>query len=308
MDKIHLKNVDLNLLVAFDVLLDERQVTKSASRLNISQPAMSRKLGRLRETFDDPIIMRTTSGYVPTVRAESLIHPIKEILKQIQGTLSALTFDPATATGEFRICTFGYGEVVIIPKFMEIISSQTSNVEITITPRDIYSNDAILQGHADILFGAGLETTSKTCTVLPLFKDKFVCVMSRNHPLAGTDLTLDGFLEYPHAIAPFFKADERRVSYVDKKLEQLGRKRRIQKRSPHWVSSLLSLSTTNLLQSGPEHMAKALLNTGLFVIKELPFEVKSIDFELVWHSRHDTDPRHLWFRQRFIEAAKTSIL
>jgi len=301
MTQTHIQDIDLNLLIAFDVLLEERHITNSAIRLNITQPAMSRTLGRLREMFGDPIIVRTPNGYVPTARAEDLIDPIKGILKQIQQTLVEPTFDPATADGEFRVCTLGYGEVVIIPRLMEIISRDTSNVEIVIVPRSIYSYEAVIEGKADILFGARLDAPSKSCAVQPLFKDKFVCIMSQSHPLAEGPMTLEGYLKYPHSI---IHTGERPGSYVDTMLGQLGHKRRIQKRSPHWTSSLMSLQTTNLLQTVPERMTKALVGTGNFAIKDLPFELEPSRFELMWHARHNSDPRHTWFRERFIEAAK----
>ena len=107
MSHLHVKDIDLNLLVDLDVLLEERHITRSAARLNITQSAMSRRLNRLRETFDDSLVVSTPNGYEVTSRGKQLIGPVKEILYQIQSTLSEPTFDPKTAGGEFKICTMG---------------------------------------------------------------------------------------------------------------------------------------------------------------------------------------------------------
>jgi DNA-binding transcriptional LysR family regulator len=301
MSGVHIKDIDLNLLVALDVLLEERHITKSANRLDITQPAMSRTLNRLRITFGDPLIIRTPNGYVPTKRAEDLVHPIKDILNQIQRTLTEPTFDPATAVGEFKICTLGYGEVVVVPRFIEIVSRGTSNVEIGIVPRSLYSNESILEGRADILFGAMLEATSKSCVIQPLYEDRFVCTMSERHPLAKNNLTLEGYLEYPHSI---IHTGERSGTHIDTLLKQLGHKRKIQKRSPHWTSSLMSLATTDFLQTVPERMARSLATVGGFVVKDLPFDLEPSKLEMMWHARNNADPRHRWFREKFIEATE----
>ena len=299
MSKKHVEDIDLNLLIALDVLLSERHITNAAIRLKISQPAMSRTLTRLRDTFGDPLLVRTSAGYVATARAENLVDPVKDILRQIQGTLTTPTYDPATEMGEFRVSTLGYGEVVVIPGFMEAISKETPNVEIVIVNRSVYSVDEILEGKADILFGARLPDVSKACIIQPLYEDKFVCVMSDCHPLAKGKLTLEGYLNYPHSI---IHTGERAGSHIDDLLEKLGHKRKILKRSPHWTASLMSLATTELLQTVPERMARSLANTGGLVVKELPIDLAPSKFELMWHSRFNDDPRHKWFRDKFIKA------
>ncbi len=299
MSEKHIEDVDLNLLIALDVLLKERHITNSAIRLKISQPAMSRTLTRLRDTFNDPLLVRSSAGYVATARAESLVEPVKSILQQIQRTLTKPTYDPTMETGEFRVSTLGYGEVVVIPKFMEAISNETPNVEIVIINRSVYSVDEILEGKADILFGARLPVTAQACVIEPLYEDKFVCVMSECHPLAKGKLTLEGYLEYPHSI---IHTGERPGSHIDSLLRKLGHMRKIRKRSPHWTASLMSLATTDLLQTVPEQMAKSFANTEGLVIKELPFQLEASKFELMWHSRFNEDPRHKWLRTKFIEA------
>lgn len=301
MTEKHVNNIDLNLLVALDVLMQERHITNSAIRLGITQPAMSRTLVRLRETFNDPLIVRTLDGYVSTPRAETLIEPVKNILAQIQWILSDQKFDPATATGEFKVCTLGYGEIVVIPTFMELLSKVSPDVGIVIVNRSLYSSTEALDGKADIVFGALLPDTSKSWVIQPLYEDRFYCVMSKTHPLAKHELTLDRYLEYPHSI---IHTGERPGLYpVDTALAKLGYKRKIAKSSPHWTSALISLGKTNLLQTVPGLMARSIANTGSYVVKPLPFDMKPVVMGLMWHSRNNNDPRHKWFRDKFSEAA-----
>ena len=132
MQQVNLNKVDLNLLVALDVLLDERHITKAASRLDLSQPAMSRTLARLRDAFDDPLLVRVAGGYERTARAEGLVQPLKQALEKVSLTFAKPTFDPATAIGTFRICTLDYTEVVISPVFMEIITRYAPGIQIEI--------------------------------------------------------------------------------------------------------------------------------------------------------------------------------
>ncbi len=301
MNEVDLRRIDLNLLVALEVLLDERHVTNSANRLNLSQPAMSRTLARLRDTFGDQLLVRVTNGYELTARAEGLISPLDETLVQVRRTFSKPDFDPATATGEFKICTLGYGEVVVIPTLMDIITNEAPNIEIVIVHRSIYSAEENLDEGADIVFGAMLPDCPKYCVIQQLFEDRFVCVMRKGHPLTKTELTLDKYLEYPHSI---IHTGERPGSHVDSLLEEHGHVRRIVKRSPHWTSSMMSLANTDLLQTVPERLAKSVTFTGGLTIRDLPFELGPLKLAQMWHARSNNDPRHKWFRDKFFEAAK----
>jgi len=143
MREVDLARVDLNLLVSLEILLEERHVSKSANRLNLSQSAMSRTLARLRETFDDPLIVRGENGYERTARGEELALHLTETLDRVGGTFSKTTFDPKTATGSFRISTLDYAEVVLLPEFVRVIRREAPNLEIDIIRRSVFSLEEV---------------------------------------------------------------------------------------------------------------------------------------------------------------------
>ena len=293
MSEVDLRKIDLNLLVALDVLLDECHITNSAHRLNLSQPAMSRTLARLREAFDDPILVRVPNGYNRTERARALAEPLKAVLDQIRYTLAEPVFDPKSYSGEFRICTLDYGEVVVVPRFMKVISEKAPNAKIVIVHRPIYAIAEMLEGTADIILGSMFPSTPKHCMKQHLYDDIFVCVMHKDHPLAEQELTMEDYVEYPHSI---IHTGERPGTQVDDALEKEGLTRRVAKQSPHFFASLMSLGDTNIIQTVPERLAKVMQDSNNLIIKSLPFDIDPIRVGQVWHSRDNLNPMHQWFR------------
>lgn len=301
MQQVDLKNIDLNLLVALDVLLDERHVTNAASRLNLSQPAMSRTLARLRDSFDDPLLVRVAGGYQRTARADALMRPLKDALDQVRLTFAKPTFDPGTAASTFRICTLDYTEVVISPTFMERITRLAPVARIEIVRRSIYSAEEIMEGHADISLGVMPNSLAKHCIVQPLFEDRYVCLMHKNHPLANTKLTLEDYLDYPHSI---IHTGERPGGHIDDALQSLGHSRRVAKRSPYFIASLFSLGESNLLQTVPKRLATPMLSAMNLVMRDLPFDVAPLAISQMWHARDTDNPSHKWFREQLLDAVR----
>lgn len=302
MSELDLRNIDLNLLVALDVLLEECHVTNSAARLNLSQPAMSRALARLRETFGDQLLVRVPNGYERTPRAEELTLPLKRALDQMHRTFASPTFDPALATDTFKVCTLDYVEVVILPAFINLVISKAPDAQIQNIRRDDYSTDEIMNGTADVSLGIMPPSLPRSCLVQALFEDSYVCVMHENHPLANRKLTLDGYLEYPHSITQQGKLQG---TQIDDALERLGRTRKVAVRSPYYTSSLLAIAETNLLQTVPKRLVVSLRDKLKLVMHDLPFAIDPIVINQMWHARNNDDPSHKWFRDQILLAAQT---
>jgi len=305
MQQVNLNEIDLNLLVALDVLLDECHVTRSANRLNLSQPAMSRTLTRLRVAFDDPLLVRVVGGYERTTRADALQEPLRQALDQVRLTFERPEFDPATSTETFRISTLDYTEVVISPAFMERITRYAPEVQIEIARRSIYSIEEVLDGHADISLGVMPKSLPKHCVVQPLFEDRYVCLMHKSHPLVNAQLTLKDYLDYPHSI---IHTGNRPGSHIDDVLESLGHSRKIAKKSPFFAASLFSLGRTNLLQTVPKRLATPVLHAMDLVIRDLPFEVAPLVISQMWHARNTDNPSHTWLRGQLHGAAQSVAL
>ncbi len=295
MSEVDLNRVDLNLLVALDVLLKERHITNSANRLNLSQPAMSRTLARLRETFDDPLLIRVPNGYERTVYADILAETLKETLGQIHQTFASPTFDPATATGVFTISTFDYADTVVIPKFVAALRREAPGMRIDTIRRSVLSLDEVLNGTSDISIGMAPKTAPKHVAHDKLYEDRYVCVMDKKHPLASVPLTLEAYLEYPHSI---IHGGVTPGSIIDGILNKMGRQRIVARRSPNFLASIFSMRDTDLLHAVPQRLVEPLLKTAGLVMHELPFPMEPFQVEQIWHTRHCHNQSHKWFREQ----------
>lgn len=300
MSKMDLSGLDLNLLVALEVLLDERHVTNAAACLKLSQPAMSRKLTQLRKAFDDPLLVQVGREYQRTARAEALLETLKTALSEVRRTFESPVFEPATAEGVFKICTLDYAEIVLIPSLVSAVLRKAPNIQIDIVRRAIDSIQEVVDDQADLSIGVMPASAPKNLVQQPLFEDRFVCVMHSGHPIAKTHLTLERYLNFPHAI---IHTGASPGGVVDDELQRLGRVRRIAKRSPNFTASLLSVGDTELLQTVPKRLAEPLLSTGNLIMKELPFYLKPIQLSQIWNLRNDLDPLHQWFRGQILLAS-----
>ena len=301
MQNLNLQQVDLNLLASLEVLLEECNVTKAAQRLNISQPSMSRKFSRLKELFNDPLLIRNSGGYVKTPRAEWLQVQLREPLDVIRGTLSAPTFDPATESGFFRIATLDYGEVVLVPKLAELLSEIAPGAHLELVQRQMYSAYEVEEHSADVSIGVRPNKANNHCIVEPLMKDRYVCVMGKDHPLASQKLTLESYMDYGHSIISSF-TDQ--LTNNERALRSLGLKRQIARKSPNFIAAHYSLNKTQLLLTSTARIARELADWQDLVVKELPFEMEPVTICLIWHVRNNDIPRQKWFRDQIRKAVE----
>ncbi len=304
MSKVDLSSIDLNLLVAIDVLLGELHVSNAAERLGLSQPAMSRTLARLRVVFDDPLIVRAQKGYAPTARAEKLKSSLKTALTEVRRVFAETEFDPATTLDTFRLSTLDYAELVLFPELMNNIRSAAPGVRIEVLQRSIFSIEEIVDGIADISIGLMPRSLPKHCESESLFEDDYVCVMHKGHPIAHKTLTLENYLKYPHSIIHTGKAPG---SYIDDVLAKLGHERKIIKRSPHFVASLFALGQSDLLQTVPRRLALPMMVAADLVLHDLPFKLNPLKVSQMWHSRNTDNATHKWLRQQ-VQKAVQSVL
>ena len=292
---MHDRKLDLNLLPVLDALLQELHISNAAKRLNMSQPAVSRALGRLRRDFDDQLLVRDHSGYRLTPRGEELAGQVHTILADIGAARSIQSFEPATFDGEFRICTLDYGEAVLLPRLQARLTRLAPNARIRVVHRRDYSISEIVDGAADLLIGLLPSKPPRHCVNQTLFSDRFVCVVCQNHPLANEPITLEDYLHYSHSI---IHTGQTAGTSIDQALKQMGQQRRIARQSPHFVASLMSLAGTTLIQTIPESLANTIAGPLKLVIKELPLPEQTMEIGQVWHTRFDKDPAHRWIRDQ----------
>ena len=205
MQPLHLASLDLNLLVALDALLEERNVTRAAERTGVTQSAMSHALARLRALVGDPLLVRGKSGMVATARAEALALPIRRALEGIVHALqSPEPFEPKTARLSIRIATSDYGELVLLPKLVRRLEREAPHIDLRLIPHTGDSLGPLVEGTVDLIV-APVRPGDEVQGVLAkkLFDESFVCIVRRGHPLAKKKLTLARFAAASHAlIAP----------------------------------------------------------------------------------------------------------
>ena len=244
-----LSRIDLNLLVYLDALLREKNVTRAAQMTGITQPAMSNVLKRLRDVFDDPLLIRTSDGMVPTARALELHPRVRQVLDQIELIVQPKTrFNPATSQRVFRIMASDYAESTVIPRVLGRIRRVAPNVILDIlTPSDVAFHD-MEQGRVDMAINR-FDKIPQSFHQKTIWRDGFSCLLSVHNPLVY-DFTLENYLKAKHIWVSktgfgvgvgMNPKDVQRLGWVDDALSRLGKTRQISVFTRHYqVASLLA--------------------------------------------------------------------
>jgi DNA-binding transcriptional LysR family regulator len=293
-----IRAVDLNLLVALDTLLSERSVTRAASRLNLSQSAMSATLGRLRALFGDPLLLRTAGGMLPTSKALELAAPVKQVVADIGRLVQQSgAFDPATTQATFTIAASDYVEYAILPQLVDRFEAAAPLARLAVRPMDLGAVGRQLEsGEVDLgILGAGFAPPNVRSR--PLYLERFVCVARRDHPRIRERLTLDEFCALDHVlVAPFGGSF---TAPADDVLAGIGRQRRVRLSVPHFLLVPEILGRSDMIAMLPERLARGYRDR--FRVLELPFEMPPFTIAEVWHERTHRDPALLWLRQTLAE-------
>jgi DNA-binding transcriptional LysR family regulator len=303
MNELHLGSVDLNLLVVLDALLVERNVTRAAARVGITQSAASHALARLRTLTDDELLVRGREGMVPTARAEALTGPVRRALDEIARALApARPFDPKTATGKVRIGTSDYAELVLLPRLVQRLAVEAPGIDLRAT---MLGDDlsVLSTGELDLAitpFRAGDERAGLYAK--RLLDETFVCVVRKGHPLAGKRLTLARYAAAHHAlISPRGKEG----GIVDAALAREGLSRRVVVAVPHFLIAPHIVARTDLVLTLAKRIASVVAEPLGLVVLPLPPEVRVDGFVLsaVWHERTQAEPMQRWVRGVIAEVA-----
>lgn len=292
-----IRNLDLNLLKAFDALLDERSVTRAAERLGLTQPAVSGMLVRLREGFDDPLFVRAPRGVVPTLRAVALGPAIKQILAETEALLQPVSFDPATAHFALHLAATDYALQAIVAPFIAALRQRAPRICVAVRPME----DALVlsqfeRGDVDIAFMTP-QTAPPDLHARGLFDEQYVCVLRADHPdAAAPTLSLDRFCALDHALVsysgqPFF-------GVTDTALAQVGRRRRVALSVTSFLILLKVLRTTDLIAVAPKRL---LGDAEGLVFREPPVPIPGFTKLAAWHERTHRDLGHQWVRDLLFE-------
>jgi DNA-binding transcriptional LysR family regulator len=293
-----IRDVDLNLLVALEALLAERNVTRAAQRLGLSQSSMSASLARLRALFNDPLLLRTARGMLPTTKASELAAPVKQILDEIGRIVrQAEAFDPARAATTFTITASDYVEFAILPRLVDHLEARAPGCRLAVRPISFTTlGDQLERGEVDLAI-MGMSNAPENARVRPLYPERFVGVVRRDHPRVSRQVTLDEFCALEHVlISPSGGAF---VAQTDAALAAVGRRRTVRLSVPHFLLVPEIVTRSDLMAVIPERLAR--VHAERLRILELPFELAPLIIAEVWHERTHRDPAHVWLRQSLVE-------
>lgn len=296
----NLRSFDLNLLVVLDALLVERHVTRAANRVGLSQPAMSNALSRLRNLFDDEILVRTPRGMEPTARAMYLAERLGQILRQVERVFDADDqFDPLTTNRRFMLRISDLLEALMLPHVLRPLSDGAPSASFDfmhLSPDETIH--ALEADSIDAAFSTSLEAPNTVISDL-LFEDKLVCVVRQDHPLFQQKWSLDTFLAQRHVRVSISPTDSR---FVDNVLAEMDRTRDIALNVPHWLILPTVLAHSDLVAVMSERMTISFGQFERLRVLPLPFETGTIRWMLYWHRRHQGNAAHLWLRRTVLAA------
>ncbi len=302
---MNISRVDLNLLVYLDVLLRECNVTRAAEELGISQPAMSNSLRRLRDLFDDPILVRTSDGMTPTDRALELQPMVRNVLSAAeQAILPKTEFDPGASTRIFRIMASDYTESTLLPGLLRQLRDSAPNIRLDImTPSDVSFHD-VERGKVDLVINR-FDTLPQSFHQVHLWDDSFSCVVSAENPVLE-NWNLESYLASKHVWVSktgmgvgvgMTPDDVQRLGWVDEALSRLGVKREISLFTRHYQAALLLAEQRDLIVTAPSMSAQSAADSPRVVILDPPFEIPRMRLKMVWSPLLQHDPGHRWLRQ-----------
>ncbi|KFE56506.1 LysR family transcriptional regulator [Pseudomonas syringae] len=298
--KSDIRKLDLNLLKALDALLDERSVTRAADRLALTQPAVTGMLNRLRESFDDPLFVRAQRGIVPTLRAEQLAMPVKQLLADVEGMLQPQAFDPLTANMIVKLASTDYALRAIVVPFLSALRQLAPNIRVSVLPIDNQGLQLQLdRGDIDLAL-VTVEAAASGLHAKLLFEESYVCVMRSDHPDATKKkLSLDRFCALDHILVS--PSGGRFQGVTDEALRKIGKSRRVTVSVTSFLVLPEILRVSDLIAVVPRRLA--VHDDGLTVL-EPPVEIPGFSKMLAWHERTHHDAGYRWIRTLMMNIVK----
>lgn len=289
-----LRRFDLNLLVAFDILIAERNVTAAARRMGIGQPAMSNALARLRDMFGDPLLIRTASGLQPTSRALDLVAPVSRILAELrEEVFSTRAFDPSRDQRTFRIGMSDQVEAAIMQDVLQALQQDAPGVRLIARSVEMkFGAELLSSGAIDLAVGyfPDVETGLEAST---LYHETFVCLFDAKACSVAPPLSLDDYAALPHVLVslrgePF--------GHLDDLLAATGRSRIVIYTTPHFLAVPFLLHGFRAVAALPRRLAENCADAAALATCPVPLPSAGYDIRMVWHRRTSADPAQTWLR------------
>lgn len=311
---LNFRTLDLNLLRVFDEVMTERNLTRAAHNLAMTQPAVSNALRRLREVMGDELVRRSGYGVEPTAAALALWPTVRDALHMLRESLAPGAFDPSSAHNAFRLAMADATAAKLVPGLMDIFESEAPGANLRVLPlttRD--PRDLLESGTVDLAIGhfpgvlaelgaLHLQEHNPHFQHQRLYDGEYVVVMRRDHPLAGKPLSLDTYCAARHLLVSF---SGRPFGFVDEALAALSRQRRVVLTVNQFFTAGRVVATTDLLTVLPRHFVGATGMEDELALCDLPLQVPDVHVDSLWHRQATHNTAHRWLREAVARAATT---
>jgi DNA-binding transcriptional LysR family regulator len=313
---VNFRNLDLNLLRVFDEVMAERNITRAASNLAMTQPAVSNALRRLRDLLGDELVVRSGYGVAPTPQAQAIWPVIRHALESLREAMAPDGFNPASATQTFVLAMADATAAQLIPPLVNTIENRAPGISMRVLPLSTRDPRPLLDtAQIDLALGyfpvavtaiaasGAQDGATNAFSQRRLYESDYVCVMRRDHPLAGAPLSLDAFCAARHLLVSF---SGRPFGFVDEALAAVERKRRVVLTVNQFFTAGRVVADSDLLTVLPRHFLEATGMRRELAVSELPMRMSDVHVDMVWHRRQQGRPAHMWLRDMVIQAARTA--
>lgn len=295
-----LRGIDLNLLLALDALLTERNVTRAADRLCIGQSAVSAQLARLRRVLDDPLLERRGNTLVPTPFAQSLVEPVRDAISRIDAIFSRHEeFDPVRSERTFTVIASDYVAITFLTPALPALTESAPGVRLHISPPGADYVQRVRAGAVDLaVMPREVFTEYQQVPHEYLFSDRFVCAVDATHPDVEGELTLEQFSSLPYLATSCGHG----ISPAESQLDRLGVTRNVELTTEYGMAPLMLVGTRRVALVH-ERLVRQVASPGSLRLFEPPIPMEPINEVMVWAARYDDDPGHRWLREHLRAAA-----
>jgi len=292
-----MKRLDLNLLVIFDAIMIENSIIGASKRLNMTQPAVSNAVTRMRHLLKNPLFIKHGRGIQPNAYALSLWKQVHQPMNDIKEAITPEIFTLASIKRRIRIALpDSIVDLVWLP-LRKVLEKEAPNIDILALPLALKNRDRILKdGKADLVISLSryLDTSDRKKSVI---KPRFVCAMRKNHPLSNNALDIDSFLSAEHLLVTS-SGDDR--SYIDELLSNRGLSRRVAMTVNHYTIIPKLLKNTDLITVIDELAVAQEVKEGSIVVITPPLDFEDLSLCIAWHARHDRDKTIHWLKEKLI--------
>jgi DNA-binding transcriptional LysR family regulator len=296
----HLRQADLNLLVVFTAVAEECNITRAASRLLLSQPAVSRALHRLRDMFHDDLLIRTPNGYEPTRKGQHLLQDLATMLPHLDRLMAGGDFDPSTENATFRIAATDHAALLLVPLLYNSVLAKPTKVDFSFVPLYAEQYEALETGRLDLVLNADHDTFTFHLNKEAIFEADFVCVVSRKSKFERA-ITLKQYLIAEHVAVDIIGGVQ---THPDKQLAAIGKKRRCPLVVAQHTVAMRVAAVTDMIATVPRRMALLEAPKKVTKILEAPAALGSFKYVMIWHERMQSDAAHVWLRSMIRELGR----